>query len=76
MIAGNVCMNRMHGIVYPAFEIESGNGDTVQQSIDPVASVDATAMLNVQAVGVEQSSIGMNPGAVAARVHELRNSNG
>lgn len=54
MVAGNVCMNRMHGIVYPAFQLADGD----RQAITPVGTMDATAQLNAMGVSLEKSSVG------------------
>lgn len=35
MIAGNVCMNRMHGIIYPQFSIRTPKG-LIPQPVEPV----------------------------------------
>lgn len=64
MVAGNVCMNRMHGIVYPAFQLADGG----RQGISPVGTMDATAQLNVMGVDLEQSSIGINTIGTALRI--------
>lgn len=64
MVAGNVCMNRMHGIVYPAFELTDGG----RQGIPPVGTMDATAQLNAMGVDLVQSSVGINPVAAALKL--------
>jgi hypothetical protein len=60
MIAGNVCMNRMHGIIYPAFQIASSNGGVLSQDIPVVAKMDATASLNTDIVQVDKDGVGIN----------------
>lgn len=46
MVAGNVCMNRMHGIAYPLFELSIAGKEAIPQSVSPVASMDYSAAVN------------------------------
>jgi hypothetical protein len=73
MIAWNVCMNRMHGIVYPLFtyakkwvEWKGATYKSIDQKSDPVASMDASAMTNIGAVETQKWSVGINPAVVIA----------
>jgi hypothetical protein len=80
MVAGNVCMNLMYTIWYPLFEVPPvlPGEKPVQQTLEPVASMDATAMLNGQSVQVGESAIGLNPIAALAnkRARDAENKPG
>jgi|GEM_PF-3582125 len=60
MIAGNVCLNRTHGIVYPLFEIKK-NGTTIVQSSESVVTLDYTTPTNISSVEARQSALGLSP---------------
>lgn len=62
MIAGNKCLNRTNGIIYPLFEIGG-----VKQSSNPQVSLDYTTPTNINTVDASLSAIGINPIAVATR---------
>ena len=76
MIAGNVCMNRIHGIAYPLFELESTTpGRTItQQPTGPVATMDYGAAVNVVGVTGAESALGLSPIALAAKLKQNRNN--
>ncbi len=67
MVGGNVCMNRMYGITYPAFEIQPVLGSPVKEKIDLVGNVDASATLAVEGVGGTVAAVGGSPIAIANR---------
>lgn len=67
MVAGNVCMNLMYAIGYPAFQITGSGDKPIIQPVEPAATMDATAMLNGQSVQVGESVIGLNPIAAALK---------
>lgn len=52
MIAGNVCLNRTHGIVYPLFETA-----TQKQSADTVVSLDYSTPTKVTEVDASQAAL-------------------
>lgn len=55
MIAGNVCLNRLYGVVYPAFVF----GSAAQEVVPPV-SMDMSTSLNVEGVETTTSDLGVN----------------
>ena len=64
MIAGNVCMNRLHGVVYPAFEIvptQPWTTQTIRQPISPAGHMDATAQLNLVTLVTTEAAGGISP---------------
>lgn len=61
MIAGNVCINRLYGITYPSFTINS-----TTQTGAPVVSVDSSTVLNEVNVATTTTDGGINPIAVFA----------
>jgi hypothetical protein len=66
MIAGNVCLNRTHGIVYPLFAINVPGQPPVTQSANAVATLDYTTPTNYSGVEARQSALGLSPiGAIA-----------
>lgn len=70
MIAGNVCMNRIHGIGYPVFELPGTTPDapSAKQPVSPAGTMDASASLDVSSVETRQSALGISPLAVAAKL--------
>jgi hypothetical protein len=68
MIAGNVCMNRTHGIVYPLFELPV-DGKPVSQSAAPMASLDYTTPTNIAWVEAGKSALWLSPAALIQRTH-------
>ena len=63
MIAGNICMNRMHGIIYPAFELKTpkdGKTETIKQNVTPAASMDASAAIGVSMIETRVSAVGFS----------------
>jgi GH24 family phage-related lysozyme (muramidase) len=69
MIAGNVCMNRTYGIVYPAFELA---GIAKKQDISIPATLDYSTPTNMSSVEARQSALGLSPAGVYARVQQNR----
>ncbi len=68
MVAGNVCMNRMHGIVYPVFELQTPGVVTApkKQWVPLVATMDASAALDITTIETQQSAIGVSvPGLIS-----------
>ena len=70
MIAGNVCMNRIHGIGYPVFELPGSTptDSSKKQPVSLVGTMDASASLDVSSVETRQSALGISPLAVAAKL--------
>jgi hypothetical protein len=75
MIAGNVCMNRIFGIGYPAFSLRPIDGGTpVLQGIEAVGSVDYTAQLNAQWLTVGESAIGLSPLGILSKINQNKSA--
>jgi len=66
MIAGNVCLNRLHGIVYPLFSLA---GATQQVENVPTVDVAYSTVLDTPEVLTTQDVGGLNP--TAALIHQI-----
>lgn len=62
MISGNICLNRLHGIVYPLFSLTG-----VVQQADNVAIVDYSTPLNKEEADIKQTAAGVNAAWVVAK---------
>lgn len=71
MIAGNVCLNRLYGIIYPAFVL----GGT-KQPIPPVVSFDSSTLLNEVTTTTTTSDIAINPIAVLSKTTKTETTPG
>lgn len=67
MIAGNVCLNRLYGIVYPAFIIGG-----VKQEVTPTVSSEYSTPLNETKVSTLQTAVGVNTLGVIKHVTETK----
>lgn len=56
MIAGNVCLNRLYGIIYPSFMLGG-----IPQQVPPVITADRSTPLNGVNVATTTTDIGVNP---------------
>ena len=75
MIAGNVCMNRMHGIIYPQFSIRTPKG-LIPQPVEPVDVKDwYSEPLNAEYVDTTRGALGLNPIAAALRLNKNNHKN-
>lgn len=66
MIAGNVCLNRLHGIVYPLFALA---GAVQQAESIPTVDVAYSTTLDTPEVLTTQDVGGLNP--TAALIHHI-----
>ena len=75
MIAGNVCMNRMHGLVYPRFSLSAKTGP-ITQPTDIIEIKDGYSVpLNKEYVDTSLGALGINPVAAALRLNRNNNKN-
>ncbi|MBC7498302.1 hypothetical protein H7170_01535 [Candidatus Gracilibacteria bacterium] len=69
-IAGNLCLNRTHGIVFPLFGLPPSAGNPpVRQGVESVATLDYTTPTKENDVTTRKSALGGSP--VAALVNQL-----
>lgn len=68
MIAGNICMNRTHGIIYPLFQLQWKEGEIIPQKANPAASLDYTTPTTVSSVEARQSALGLSTLALIAKL--------
>lgn len=74
MIAGNVCLNRTHGIVYPLFAIDIPGKPPATQNANAVATLDYTTPTNYSSVEARQSALGLSPVGAILKARSDKNA--
>lgn len=69
MIQGNVCMNRIHGIVYPVLGFPGMPAQTVYAPVELDAAVVEGDSGNIATTTVQDTAVGINPVAAVMRAN-------